>query len=214
MKRSAIVAVFLFLVFFLLGVAGVVLYKNYSLHIVPMPSQVAQQFSLKKPPPDALVGQIASLSGNVQWESRTATSSVSIVSPRVIQQGEALSTGDTGHAVVVFSKRALLTLFPAAAVSFVQTLPQDIVVAQDSGQVTYETQGQSPFSVRVLGLLIESKTSCTYSLAVVHSLITVVLTSGELQAAYTDAQNTSTVVSIHEGEKIQYNDATQKLTKE
>src|SRR5437763_1209366 len=59
-------------------------------------------FSLENAPTKSLRGTIQTLTGEVEWQSRTATTPAALTTIATIQQAERLVTKDTGNVVVAF----------------------------------------------------------------------------------------------------------------
>ena len=200
---------FLFLGFFAIGICGAVLYK--SLFTSPMVSSSVKTFSLAKAPSDSLSSSVISLSGDVTWESRIATAAVKLKNTQMLQQGESVSTEKNGTASLAFFQRVLLRLSPNTTISYIQTLPIDIVIEQNTGKALYTTTGLSPLSVRVLNLLVYDTKPSTYAITFSSPMVTVQLTSGYLTLAYTNADNTSAVIPVKTGQEILFDDTTGEI---
>src|SRR5260370_25910131 len=79
-------------------------------HIAVVSHSTSSHFSLKKAPSESLVGHIASMSGEVLWESRIATQSSPLSAPQAIQQGEEVDTGKDGLGSISFYNTLTFTL--------------------------------------------------------------------------------------------------------
>jgi hypothetical protein len=172
-------------------------------------------FSIDNAPATSLRGQILTNSGDVKWQSRTATAPATLKIPISIQQGERLVTGDTGHIKVQFDNIVTLTIFPKSDLSFTQTLPANIVISQDQGQAEYSHLGRStPLSIRSLGLLININTPGDLVVSVSNdgSEVSVRVVAGEARTAYNDSQNISQLVTVSSGQQFTFNDGTREGT--
>lgn len=166
-----------------------------------------QGFSLGSAPHDTLRGDITSLSGTVQWQSRTATQPAQLRTPRQIQQGEELRTGKDGSVSVQLSNGPLVTLSPDTHVNFIQTLPTSIVLLQDQGIVTYETdRAVSVLSLDLLTMLQKGK--MTISVSSDQTTVSNTILNGLATEAYNDANAITTVTSVSPGEKFIFDEAT------
>lgn len=169
------------------------------------------KFSLENAPSQSLQGRIASLSGNVQWQSRTAAQSVPLTMPRFMQQGEAVSTGDDGKILIKFPGFVTVNLLQDAVLNFIQTLPANLVFEQNSGIVSYTKEGAAPVSIRTFGLLTTMKQGIV--IMVVKSTkenTAITVQKGSVIEGFNDTQNISNVVTINEGNQFVFNNDTKK----
>jgi len=203
----------IFLLFLLIGISGVGGYryiidqqKGSKLIVVPT---VTTKFSLSNAPSDSLKGTIASMSGIVKWQSRVATKPVKITSPRIIQQGESLSTGKNGKTIVIIKNDSLLSLAPNTDISFIQLLPVNFVLEQNNGVVTYQNNYHVPISVRSFNLIsIISGGSMQISVNEKDKTTTITVMKGIVREGYEDVDNNSTVVTVNAGEIFSFDDTT------
>jgi hypothetical protein len=196
--------ILLFLVFLLVGLALLLGYRYLS-----QPQKIFQntkpplttKFSLAHAPTQSFQGTIASMSGKVMWLSRTASKPVQLKSPRAIQQGEELSTGSDGQAIIRIQNDASLLLLPNSHVSIIQLLPQNFVFVQDRGTIRYENTIQVPVSIKTLDLLsLLVKGVVTIYVDPHGKTVSANLAQGDLQEGYEDAQNNSTTMTVNEGQ--------------
>src|SRR6185437_11369459 len=141
----------LFIVFFLIGLAIVLSNHYWNSQILPsgfsIPS-VTTKFSLKNAPSESLRGTITSMSGDVNWLSRTDAKSTQLKTKQTVQQGEEVSTGNNGKAVINIKNTAVLAIQPNSHISIIQLLPQNFVFVQDKGTVDYGNAVKYPTTVR------------------------------------------------------------------
>jgi hypothetical protein len=166
-------------------------------------------FSVENAPSQTLSGKIASMSGSVAWQSRTADYATLINSPVKLQQGEAISTYENGKATINFPAIGNMTFSPNTQVNFIQTLPANFVVEQKQGISTYTKNGNIPVSIRALDLLINlEEGNCTVSVDKDSANITVTVNSGSIKVAFNDINNNTNIVTINEGEQYLFNNNT------
>jgi hypothetical protein len=147
------------------------------------------------------------MSGKVMWLSRTGAKPIQLKSPRAIQQGEEISTGSNGQAVIRIQNDASLLLFPNTHVSIIQLLPQNFVFVQDRGSVRYENTIQVPVSIKTLDLLsLLVKGIVTVSIDPQGKTVSVNLAKGNLQEGYEDAQNNSSTMTVNQGQTFVFDD--------
>ena len=171
----------------------------------------ASNFSLEKAPSESLIGKIASMSGDVQWQSRIATDSARLESPINIQQGENLSTKEKSSAVILFDGNLEVELSEKSEVGFAQTLPANIVIAQGSGTVEYKKVGVIPVSIRILHLLIENEGDVKVSLDDQQPLVTLEIVTGSVKLSFNDINNVTSVTVLSAGKKLIFNDDTRQV---
>lgn len=209
--QKILLPVIFFLIFLVIGGVCVL---AYALSRQKAPSVVSSAFSLQNAPKDALIAQIISFSGNLLWESRTAVSPVPLTTSQPLQQGEELITTKSGSASVVFSGRVGITFLPSTDISFIQTLPQNIVLLQNSGTAVYTTSSPQVFSLRALGLLVESQTTASFRVTVTKTTVRITALHGTITLAYTDLQDKSVVTTLQNPQQAVFDDFTATLTQE
>ncbi len=174
-------------------------------------SQKQAVFSLDNPPSDSLIGNIATMSGIIDWQSRAATEPAKLHTPVQIEQGELLQTEDTGAATVQFTNCCSLIVSPDTQVNFVQTLPANVVIGQPSGTVEYSVTNSIPLAVRSLDLLININTgNVIFSVSKTQPFISVYVKKGSMQASFNDLNYNSTVIPVTAGETFYFNDTTRE----
>lgn len=176
--------------------------------------QISTQFSLEKAPKQSLQGQIASLSGVVLWQSRTATEGAKLLSPRILQQGENLETKDNGSVTFTFPHLGTISLQPKTKLEIIQTLPVNPVFTQDNGTATYNKSGDLPLSIKSLHLLIMPKTGMlTVTTSEKLKTVRVSLANGSAEAAYEDTDNNTQTVMLKSDETLVYADDSREVSK-
>src|SRR4051794_20941381 len=87
---------FIFLSSIIIGFLLVFIYKTFSptkqVETLQKQTEQASHFSIENPPSNSLKGEIATFSGEVQWQSRTATEGAKLDAVRPLQQGENIIT--------------------------------------------------------------------------------------------------------------------------
>ena len=206
---------FVFLLTFLLGILGVVSYgilkKSPGKPIQNIIQTVTKpEFTIDKAPSESVNGNILSITGNVNWEDRTATESSPITSPSpTIQQGEEIDTLDTGQVSVEFPNAINITVAPKTQIDFVQTLPASFVASIASGSAEFKKLGSTPVSVRALHLLLKQNNGDTIvSVDNDNSLINLNILAGSIIAAYNDTNLVSHEMEFNAPQQIVFNDLT------
>lgn len=204
--------IFLFIISILIGVTAVIF--GY-LWAAPRDSQILKPFfpktlfSIENAPSQSLSGKVISFSGNVSWQSRTASYATLINSPVKLQQGEEVNVQNNGKVVIDFPQVVTITASSSTQINFIQTLPANFVVEQKQGLSAYDKNGDIPVSVRALDLLINvEKGSCTVSVDKDTADIIVTVNSGLVTVGFNDTGNNTNILTINEGKKYFFNNDT------
>jgi hypothetical protein len=146
----------------LIAVGGFLFYKSRNRDIVEVPTPTAisvtkntPTFSIENAPSQSLKGEITTMSGEVDWQGRTATVSSQINSPQAVQQGENLTTGASGSLTLTFPNSCTINYSKNTEIDIIQTLPANVVFSQVSGTGEFIVNGSYPISIRVSSLLTE-----------------------------------------------------------
>ncbi len=208
--------IILFSVSILVGIVLIFVYvkintKRPAKTLISSPSQ-APAFSLDTAPSQSIRANITTMSGAVNWQSRSATDSAKLAVPRQIQQGEQIDTGENGLATVEFPTFATIKISPSSQINFAQTLPANFVFGQTKGTVNYVNTGKTHLSVRTLHLLTDlADGDITTIINRENPFVTIVVAKGQITVAYNDLQNSSQVQTFQQGDRIVFNDTTRKL---
>lgn len=112
------------------------------------------KFSLENAPNESIKGEITQLTGNIWWQSRTASEPAQLKNIIPVQQGEIWIASESGNLTVEFAPAATISLFPETQIEIVQTLPINLVFNQNKGVGQYQSSGTNPVTVRSLNLII------------------------------------------------------------
>jgi len=208
--------ILIFLAYFLLGIFLIFSFRKFTQAISsqklksPLP---IFSFSLDNAPSESLKGQLISLTGEVDWQSRTATEPAKITKPILIQQGEGIKTLDTGTATIVFPKAVNIIISPKTELNIIQTLPNNILIGQNNGFTDYKKLGESPLSVRTNDLLVKiNQGEITISVSENQPYITVDVINGSVTAGYNDINFITRVLNISSGKSLLFKTDTKKTT--
>ncbi len=205
----------IFLLFFLVGICVAIGYKviHHTDLSVAKQNPPTGDFSIIQPPKQSVKGQIASMSGDVNWESRTATQPATLLKPRPVQQGELLETGKDGKVTVVFPNAGTIHINQSSHLEFIQTLPVNFVFSQNKGLVDYEKKGNVPFSVRTFHLVVSLENG-TYSVNTDadNDIVTIAVHAGSAKIAFNNTQYVTQIVNINEGEQYAFDDTLRQGT--
>lgn len=164
-------------------------------------------FSLENAPAESVRGKIATFSGTVNWQSRTATEAARLRQAGGVQQGESLTTGDDGAAAVEFANFGSVTMGQKTGVDIIQTLPADLVFEVASGSAEFTSFGAAPFSVRGRHLLVTiTNGSVRVSTNEVNHTVTVETTDSPVVVAYNDRQFNSHVLNLGKNQTFSFDD--------
>ncbi len=175
------------------------------------PASNQNSFSLENAPSQSIRGEIATMSGNVEWEGRVATQAAKINSPQTIQQGESISTKEDGKVNLIFPTAVNLSIFPNTNLAIIQTLPVNIVFSQTKGIVDFTTLSSIPVSVRSHSLLVQLvEGEMILTVSDTTPFISLDIKKGSATAAYNDSQNVSQIIEVKKGERLVFNDDTRQ----
>lgn len=175
-------------------------------------NKVEPKISFESPPPQSLRGKITSISGEIMWQSRTATESAKLTSNPEVLQGEEFETQDDANISFGFPNVLIAAMRPKSKLRFAQTLPVNLVAVQEMGAVSYKQTGEIPVSVRVLGLLIRGdKADFTVSVDDKGRYVTVNVASGSIKIAYDDLQYVSYTKTFKSKVEIVFDNTTRQV---
>ncbi|MCX6816844.1 MAG: hypothetical protein NTZ93_03195 [Candidatus Beckwithbacteria bacterium] len=178
--------------------------------IAEVTTQKTSNFSLEKAPTESLKGKIVTMTGEISWQSRTATEAARIFSPSEIQQGEKLITGEKSNLALVFTEACSVTLSEKTEMEIVQTLPANIVFSQTNGTGEYVKTGGYPVTIRVMNLLAEEDGDMIVSIDPKKPIISLTLRSGKATAAFNDLNYVSHEMTVVAGQTFIFNYDTRK----
>ncbi|OGH10597.1 MAG: hypothetical protein A2857_06935 [Candidatus Levybacteria bacterium RIFCSPHIGHO2_01_FULL_36_15] len=207
--------IFLFLISLVAGIIFIAIYAKLadqkSSQNIISPASDTSRFSLESAPGRSLRGKILSFSGSVDWQSRSATMPATLAKVIPIQQGEKIITKN-GKIKIQFEHELTLNILPDTQVEFIQTLPENIVIAQSKGTADYSKTGTASVSVRTIHLLTEVNGNAVVSLDKNTPVVTVDVYKGLVKEAFNDLEYASTVITISEGKQFIFNDETREST--
>lgn len=213
---------FLFLTAFLVGILTVIVYglitKNPNKPVKDEISSIIQTvtkhpFSVEEAPSESIRGTITQMSGVVQLESRVATQSSIISSPKEIQQGEEIQTQVNGNVNIEFPNMASLKVSPQTQIDFIQTLPANFVVSLASGSAEFTKLSNIPVTVRAMHLLIKQNVGVlAVGVDQTNGLVNLTIILGSATVAFNDTSLNSHVLDFHSGQKVIFNDLTRQFS--
>lgn len=196
------------------GVAIFILTQTTTRHVSKPKKDMtplSSKFSLKNAPSLSLRGTISALSGDVFWQSRTATEAATITSLPYLQQGEELITSTSGKVTVHLANNCIIRLQPRTHLNFVQTLPQSMVIELKKGDVTVTKNCSSPFSLKSLHLLTQiNQGESTFSLDDEEGIVSVEVHEGNITVAFNDSDNVSNILDVEAGQTLIFDDENHK----
>lgn len=202
---------FIFLIFLFIGIGITfgfsVWKKEKAVVLTKITPPQENRFSIEPAPKQTLTGLVATMSGQILWQSRIATQPAERKDLKQIKQAELLVTGKESSASVIFKDAVTINLFSESEIEFVQTLPVNFVFRQNKGKINYVKKGSIPLSVRSLHLLM-TFTDGEYFLNTDSENHTMELTvkKGLVKAAYNNLQFETQTIEIKEGEKFVFED--------
>lgn len=200
----------LFLFFLIIGIGvafGYSFWKKGKAKVVIPVSQKEERFSIEPPPKQSKIGTVATMSGQILWQSRIATQPAEIKELKQVQQGETLVAGKNGQAVISFADSGLITLSPESEIEFVQTLPVNFVFRQKKGEINYLKKGTIPLSVRSLHLLMTfSDGEYLINTDADTHILELTVKKGSVKVVYNNLRYETQTVDINEGKKYNFED--------
>lgn len=203
--------ILLFSLFFVIGFATILVSKKYAVAhpAVTSPLATTTLFSLDIPPSKSQSGEIVSLSGEVEWQSRSATEPAKLTQKQKVLQGEEFWTKESGNLHISFQNILELNVLPNTYVSVIQTLPTNIVLKQEGGEVVYKNSGASPLGIRARHLLIQQESGIlNIKMNNTTPTIRVSVQKGSAKIAFNNADFETNVVTLEEGDTYIFNDET------
>jgi hypothetical protein len=209
----------LFTLFLLLGFFIVVLYANKNVSdsnpIIQNLNEINPQaagFSLENAPQNSLTANISTISGTVKWESRIATEAAVITLPQIIKQGEKIVTGIDGNVAINISSDSAIIILPNTDLDFIQLLPGNLILKQNSGRVEYTITDNLPLTIRSFGMIAKlSSGKFKITVDAETGIVTIEDQHGDVTLAYNNKQFISKVWNITTGETLIYNDDTRRV---
>lgn len=178
-----------------------------------MPYTQIQSASLTlSPPTHALVGSLATMSGEVKKFGRQDEEYQILETIGPIVQGESVATGADGTMVIQFSNAITMEAGPWSELSFSELLPPNIAIRQKGGTVTYRLINKNmPWSMRVLQTLVVLEEG-EMEVAMDGSEATIVQKSGRALLGNIDADNNTTTYELSEGQSADLNESTETVS--
>lgn len=193
------------------GAIGIFFAKNHSVPepIITIgkkePRFEPTKFSLDQAPSESIKGQINNMTGDIWWQSRTATEPAQLIEPVTIQQGEILIASEAGHITVRFDPAAVISLFPDTQVEIVQTLPLNLVFNQTKGVGQYQVSGTNPVTVRSFNLIVNIDNGLiNIDTDEATGVITLSLKTGMATVGYNSPEFDSKVWELEPGDVFSY----------
>ena len=164
------------------------------------------------PPTHALVGSIATMSGEVKKFGRQDEEYQILESIGPIVQGESVATGADGNMVIQFSNDITMQMGIMSELSFSKLLPPTIAIRQKTGKVTYRLINKNmPWSIRVLQTLVVLEEG-DMEIVIDGTEATVVQKSGRALLGNIDANNTTTTYTLSEGQSAFLDASTESVS--
>ena len=174
--------------------------------ISPLASIKPAEFSVAEAPSQSLRGKITTMTGEIKWQSRTATEAAKLDSPITIQQGEKLITGADSNLTLIFSGAGSITLDENTELEISQTLPEHLVFNQASGGGNFT----GTMAIRLNHLLIQIDGNLETTFDQKTPIIVLTLKSGQATAAYNDLDYLSHKRELTAGRTLTFNDDTRQ----
>ena len=215
---------FIFALFFLVGVLGIITYgilqKNPGKPVTSIIQTVAKpNFDIAVAPSESIRGSIKQMTGDVFWQSRTATESSQIpfdfAQGHGLQQGEEIQTKENGNLTIEFPNVTNVVIAPKTQIDFVQTLPTEFVMSIASGSANFKKLSETPVGIRSYHLLVRQNSGeIGINVDTEKGFTNLNIISGSVTVAYNDLNLDSHVVDFQAGKKVSFNDGTRTIVAE
>jgi hypothetical protein len=206
--------IFLFLFFAGISTVGIIAFYKISpanINTPLKPQNLSKtSFSIDNPPSDSLKGNITSISGSVSFQPRSSDYASTIKDPRLIVQGDEISTLGNGKASISFPNIGNISLSPDTHLNIVQSLSQNFVTQITQGEANFQRIGNIPLSVISLDLSItlDDGTDIDVIADKDNSEVLFTINKGEVTFTYTDTSDDTSVIKAKEGKQIIFDNNT------
>ena len=158
------------------------------------------------PPKGAVTATITNITGMVKKQGRHDEKFQPITKDTTLLEGESVAL-ELGSTTVQFDASVSADLTSYSQLDFVTALPNNMVVRQPNGQITYTVTGSiPPFSIRALGLLVQCSDSATVTVTTdaKGQSVQVSARRGKATLAYSDSNDDTQVVTLTQGQSAYY----------
>ena len=196
----------------MIGVLGVIIYgilqKNPGKPVASIIQTVTKpNFDIAIAPSESIRGSIKQMTGEVFWQSRTATESSQINSLISLQQGEEIQTKENGNLTMEFPNVTNMVIAPKTQIDFVQTLPTEFVMSIASGSANFKKLNETPVSIRSYHLLVRQNSGeIGINVDTEKGFTNLNIISGSVTVAYNDLNLDSHVTDFTAPKKVSFND--------
>jgi spore germination protein YaaH len=191
-------------------------YRGFGINPAIPYTQIQPASLTLAPPTHALVGSIATMSGEVkkfgrQDEEYQVLESASWRMEPIVQ-GESVATGADGTMVIQFSNAITMQAGPWSELSFSELLPPNIAIRQKGGKVTYRLINKDmPWSIRILQTLVVLEEG-EMEVSIDGLEATIVQKTGKSLLGNIDADNNTTTFDLLEGQSADLNESTESVS--
>lgn len=163
------------------------------------------------PPTHALVGSIATFSGEVKKMGRQDEEYGVLEKIGPIVQGEAVAVGAKGKMRIDFPNAITMDIGAWGELAFSELLSPNILIRQKGGTISYTlTHADIPWSIRVLRTLV-TLLEGEITIVVDGSEATVTQISGKSLLGNIDAENVTTTYDLTDGQTADIDESTQTV---
>lgn len=192
----------------LYGYKRITTIQNVQKLVVPVYEGI---FSIEQAPHRSLKATITSFTGTVEWKSRIATESSTLTKPRELQQGEEVATHDDSSLELIIPNALEASVSANTAVQLIQTLPNSILLMQNSGKATYTQKNNNPVSIRSLSLLVQLENAeAIITVNDTLPFISVDVEKGTITVGFNDTDFITQTIAVSSGKRLVYNTQTRE----
>lgn len=158
------------------------------------------------PPSGAVSGTILNIKGQVKKQGRDDDNFKPIGTAVQFIQGESLAT-ETGSAIISFSNFFSATVSGNTEIAFIDGMPQEFLLQQKSGKVTYELLDETKsISIRSLHALIQISGKATVTSDSDNQTTIVEMQFGNGKIGMNDTDENTHVYQLAQGQKAMIDD--------
>lgn len=161
-------------------------------------------FSIETPPRLSLKGKVASLSSNVFYISRSSSQEQIFNPDQQVLQGETIISSNSANIQFSFYQDNLVKLSEKTSLEIIQSLPNNIVYKQISGNAYYKISNQKTSVIITPLLLFSDSGEFTISIDDKRKILKVTVSQGEITIAFNDTQYNSIVKSFKKRETLSF----------
>lgn len=206
--------IFLCVFFLLIGAFGVLAIRLWLVKkSITLFSPELSNFQFS-PPSEAVVGQLTGVIGDVEKIPRDSTVSAQLRNGDTLLVGETLTTTSRSSVSLALGPSAVATMSALSQLAYSSGLPDNLLLVQTQGLISYANFGPSSLSLRIWHSLV----TCDTGVLNVHldypvaNVATLTVVSGEARVVMIDKTNQTQLLTLTAGQIVRVDDSERILT--